>query len=92
MLEQIKAKALPIVEALYPGYELLFIFDNATNHVIYAKNILQAMHINKGPRNQQFFLQIEWYKAANKKIITQKLCLLTKNLTIDKLIKIQKRI
>lgn len=47
LLEQIKAKALPIAEALYSGYELLFKFDNATSHAIYAKNILQVMHINK---------------------------------------------
>jgi hypothetical protein len=27
LLEQIEKKALPIAEALYPGYEFLFLFD-----------------------------------------------------------------
>ena len=47
LLDQIKAKVLPIGEALYPGYELLFIFDNA----------LQVAQINKGPGGQQPFLR-----------------------------------
>ena len=57
LLDQIKSKALPIAEALYPGYELLFMFDNATSHAIYAKNELQVTYMNKGPGGQQPFLQ-----------------------------------
>ena len=34
-------------EVLYLKYELLFIFDNAISHIIYAKNILQIKYINK---------------------------------------------
>ena len=49
LLEQIKAKALPIAEALYLGYELLFMFDNATIHAIYAKDALQVIYMNKMP-------------------------------------------
>ncbi len=41
LLDQIINKALPIVESLYPGYELLFRFDNATSHSIYVKDLLQ---------------------------------------------------
>ena len=52
LLEQIKAKALPIVGALYSGYELLFMFDNATSYTIYAKDALQVTHMNKGPGGQ----------------------------------------
>ena len=56
-LDQIKSKALPIAKPLYLGYELLFIFDNATSHAIYVKDTLQVMHINKGPKGQQSFLR-----------------------------------
>lgn len=50
-LDQIWAKALPIREALYPGYELLFMFDNAISHAVYAKDALQVVYINKGLRD-----------------------------------------
>lgn len=62
LLDQIKSKALPIAEALYPGYELLFMFDNATSHAIYAKDELQVAHMNKGPGGQQPFLRAGWYQ------------------------------
>ena len=42
LLDIIKTKALPIGEALYSGYELLFIFDNVISHAIYAKDALQV--------------------------------------------------
>ena len=56
LLDQIINKALSIVENLYPGYELLFMFDNATSHSIYAKDELQVAQMNKGPGSQQPFL------------------------------------
>lgn len=34
--KQVVNKALPITEALYLGYSLLFLFDNATSHSVYA--------------------------------------------------------
>lgn len=47
---------MPIAEALYPGYKLLFTFDNATSYAIYAKNVLEVTYINKGLGDQQLFL------------------------------------
>ena len=47
LLQQIIDKALPIAEALYPSYELLFIFDNATSHSIYAKDAFCVRNMNK---------------------------------------------
>lgn len=35
MLDQIVKKALPIEQALYPDYALLFLFENTTSHSIY---------------------------------------------------------
>lgn len=40
LLDQIKVKILPIEKALYLRYKLLFIFDNAISHVVYAKDVL----------------------------------------------------
>lgn len=50
---QVVSKALPIAEALYPGYLLLFLFDNATSHSIYAKDVLQVKDMNKGIGGKQ---------------------------------------
>lgn len=40
-------KALPIVEALYLGYSLFFLFDNMTNYFVFAQNTLYIIQINK---------------------------------------------
>ena len=58
LLDQIKSKVLPIAEVLYPGYELLFMFDNTISHEIYAKDALQVANMNKGPGEQQLFLRL----------------------------------
>lgn len=47
LYEQIINKALLIVEALYLGYSLVFLFDNATSHLVYIKNVLYTEKINK---------------------------------------------
>lgn len=41
-------KALSIVEALYSGYSLLFLFNNATSHSLYSQNALRIANVNKG--------------------------------------------
>src|SRR6267378_820791 len=38
LLKQVVNKALPIAEALFPGYSLFFLFDNATSHSVYAED------------------------------------------------------
>ena len=45
--QQVVSKALPIAKALYPGYSLFYLFDNATSHAIYAKDALQVQNMNK---------------------------------------------
>lgn len=45
--EQVVSKALPIVKALYPEYSLLFLFDNATSHLMYASDALWTKNMNK---------------------------------------------
>lgn len=65
LLDQIVNKALPIAEALYPGYDLLFMFDNATSHLIYAKDALRTTHMNKGDGGNQPFLRNGWFKKGD---------------------------
>ena len=57
LLKQVVEKALPIAEALYPGYQLLFLFDNATSHSVFASDALQVDEMNKGSGGQQKFLR-----------------------------------
>lgn len=52
---------LPIAKALYPGYSLLFLFDNATSHSVYAKDALQVKNINKSCKGQQPVLCNRWF-------------------------------
>lgn len=59
--KQVVSKALPIAEALHPGYSLLFLFDNATSHSIYAKDALQVSDINKGSGGKQSYLRHRWF-------------------------------
>ena len=66
--------------------------DNAISHAIYAKDALQIVHINKGPRGQQPFLQAGWYKGIGGEIITQKMCILSENSATGQSSKIQKEI
>ncbi len=60
LLYQIINKGLPISESLYPGYELLFLFDNATSFSIFAKNVLEIAQMNKEPGRQQLFIRAVW--------------------------------
>lgn len=59
--KQVVDKALPIAEALYPGYLLLFLFDNATSHSVYANDALQVSNMNKGSGGKQRYLQNGWF-------------------------------
>ncbi len=66
-------KALPIGKALYPGYELLFLYDNATSHSIYAPDALQVAFMNKRPRGQQPFLRPGWFMGFNQEMVVQEM-------------------
>lgn len=51
--KQVVNKALPLAKALYPGYSLLFLFDNAISHSVYAQDALRTAQINKSPNCKQ---------------------------------------
>lgn len=59
--KQVVSKALTIAEALYPGYSLLFLFDNATSYSVYAKDALQVSDINKSSGGKQSYLRHRWF-------------------------------
>lgn len=68
-LNQIYKKTLLIKKVPYLKYVLLFIFDNAANYSIYAKDVHQVININKRLGSQQVFLQSRLYIIFNKNII-----------------------
>lgn len=54
--EQVVSNALPIVKALYPGYLLIFLFNNVTSHFVYVKDVLCIRDINKSLKGKQPYL------------------------------------
>ena len=55
-------KAIPIAEALYPGYSFLFMFDNATSHAVYAADALCSGNMNKSSGGKQPLLRNGWFE------------------------------
>jgi len=53
VLNQIKNKAIPIFEILYPNCIGVFAFDNSSNHAIFAKDSLVAKRMNLNPGGLQ---------------------------------------
>lgn len=48
------------MEALYPGYSILFIFDNATSHSVYIEDILCVHKMNKRSGGKQAMSYSGW--------------------------------
>jgi hypothetical protein len=61
LLQQVTEKALPIAQALYPGYEIVWIFDNATSHSVYKEDALRVNHMGLYPGGVQPFLRDGWW-------------------------------
>lgn len=79
LLRQITEKALPIAEALYPGYEFLWLFDNATSHSVYADDALRVTDMNKGPGGQgNSIMRSGWYYEGDERI-TQEMTFIQSN-------------
>jgi hypothetical protein len=62
LLQQVSEKALPIAQFLYPGFDLVFMFDNATSHSVYAADALRVANMCLGEGHQQAFLRPGWYQ------------------------------
>lgn len=61
LLQQVMEKALLRAETLYSGYSILFMFDNATSHLVYTEAALYAHKMNKRPGGKQVILCNCWY-------------------------------
>ena len=59
--QQVVNKALSIAEVFYPGYLLLYLFDNATSCFVYAKDAFQVQDMNKGCGGKQPILRDKWF-------------------------------
>lgn len=53
------------MQALYPKYSLLFLFDNITNYSLYSKDVFQVKNINKSSGKKQPILQNSWFNCEN---------------------------
>lgn len=67
--KQVVTKDLPTAQALYPGYSLLFIFDNATSHAVYAKDALRAKNMNKSPEPNNQYCAIVGFSLKAYKLV-----------------------
>src|SRR4029077_6050341 len=71
LLDQVTKQAIPIAEALYPGYQLLFLFDNATSYSVYAGDALTVKAMNKGEGGAQPILRNGWYHDGHDTVVQE---------------------
>jgi len=53
LVEQVKTKAIPIFETVFPNCIALFAFDNSSNHAAYGSDALVANRMNLKPGGKQ---------------------------------------
>src|SRR5256886_3126380 len=53
LVDQVKTKAIPIFETLFPNCIGLFAFDNSSNHAAFRPNALVASKMNLKPGGKQ---------------------------------------
>ena len=92
LLDQITKKAPLIAQVLYPGYELLFTFNNVTSYFIYAKDVLQIIYRNKKLKGQQLLFYCGWYMPYDKEVVSQEISTVVANPSTGQSNLIQKRI
>ncbi|RPB25935.1 hypothetical protein L211DRAFT_856557 [Terfezia boudieri ATCC MYA-4762] len=49
MVEYVVNITIPIFERAYPGYQAIFLFDNTSNHAVFAPDALVVIDMNLGP-------------------------------------------
>lgn len=65
LVEQLTKIAIPMAEAVYPGYQFLFLFDNSSNHGLFARDALRAQNLNLTSGGEQAFLRDGYYTTEN---------------------------
>ncbi|RPA97060.1 hypothetical protein L873DRAFT_1644646, partial [Choiromyces venosus 120613-1] len=53
LVKQVTELAIPIAQAVYPGYQFLFLFNNSSNHGAFVQDALLAQNMNLGPGGKQ---------------------------------------
>ena len=66
LIEQLKMKAIPIFETLFPNCIALFAFDNSSNHVTYRSDALVASRMNLKPEGKQPKMKDITFGSDNK--------------------------
>lgn len=74
LIKQVVEKVLPIAKALYPRYQLLFLYDNATCYLVFILDVLQVDEINKKSRSQQNFFKIGGILTVKKHLFYKRCC------------------
>lgn len=82
--KQVVRKTLLIVDTLYPGYSLCFLFNNAISHSVYTKDPLQVKDINKRVDEKQSILRNEQFDQKGIQITYLMTFLYIKNEVIQK--------
>ncbi len=62
LLEQIKYKAIPIFETLYPNYISVFAFNNSSNHAAFGKDTLVASQMNLNSGGKQPIMHDTYFR------------------------------
>ena len=57
--------AIPMAEAVYPGHQFLFLFDNSSNHGLFASDALRASNMNLTPGGEQSFLRNGYFTGTD---------------------------
>lgn len=75
VIKQTLDVAIPIFETTFgPGYQALFLFDNATGHTAFAPDALRANVMNLEPGRKQAYLRDGWYfESISNDTNTQKI-------------------
>jgi len=65
LVEQVKTKAIPIFETIFPNCIALFAFDNSSNHAAYRSDALVANRMNLKPGGKQLKMRDTVFRPDN---------------------------
>jgi len=57
IVQQVTETIIPLFKAVYPGYQALCLFNNATSHSAFAEDTLRVQHMNLDPGGKQNKMQ-----------------------------------
>src|SRR6266542_1000517 len=66
LIEQVKTKAIPIFEILFPNCIALFAFDNSSNHAAFKSDALVVSRMNLKPESKQLKMRDTAFELNNQ--------------------------